>query len=112
MLTKHMLVTRNGYDDYEVWFTDDLDDIDDGYSERGSEAEIKEVVRKAMLTVKDLEKELVRHGWVQEHIALWVYPEDMEIGFFIDTNTEIGMKYAYGSDEPDNWSNDYLELIK
>lgn len=107
-----MLVTRNGYDDYEVWFTDDLDDINDGYSERGSEAEIKEVVRKAMLTVKDLEKELARHGWVQEHIALWVYPEDTEIGFFIDTNAAIGAKYAYGSDEPDNWSNDYLELIK
>lgn len=112
MFTKHMLITKNGYNDYEVWFTDDLEDVDDGYIERGSEAEIKEVVRKAMLTVKDLEKELVRHGWVEQYIGIWVYPEDMEIGFVIDTNTEIGTKYEYDCVEPDIWSNDYQELIK
>lgn len=56
MTTKHMLITKMGCDDYSVWLTEDLDNQDSGYSERGTKAEIKEVVDEYMLTEEDVEE--------------------------------------------------------
>ena len=49
MTTKHMLISRIGHDDYEVWLTDNLEDKDSGFSVRGTKLEIKETVDEYML---------------------------------------------------------------
>lgn len=54
MTTKHMLISQVGHDDYEVWLTDNLEDKDSGFSERGTKLEIKETVDEYMLT-KDIQ---------------------------------------------------------
>lgn len=56
MTTKHMLITKMGRDDYSVWLTEDLNNQDSGYSERGTKAEIKEVVDEYMLAEEDTEE--------------------------------------------------------
>lgn len=56
MTTKHMLITKMGRDDYSVWLTEDLNNQDSGYSERGTKAEIKEVVDEYMLVQEDAEE--------------------------------------------------------
>lgn len=50
MTTKHMLITKLGHDDYSVWLTDNLEEQDSGYSERGSKNEIKTTVDEYMLS--------------------------------------------------------------
>ena len=53
MTTKHLLITKFGHDDYDVWLTDDIEEKDSGCSERGSMAEIKEIVNEYMLSNED-----------------------------------------------------------
>ena len=53
MKIKHLLITRFGHDDYSVWLTDDIEEKDSGYSERGSKAEIKKIVDEYMSANED-----------------------------------------------------------
>lgn len=53
MKIKHLLITKFGHDDYDVWLTDDIEEKDSGYSERGSKAEIKKIVDEYMSANED-----------------------------------------------------------